>query len=69
MITGEGEKIKLAEKENKDVEKAMEIVKEMSMSEKEWELYISRMRAISDYKTGVLMAEQEGEKKRRTKRC
>lgn len=47
------EQIEMAEKENKEIKKAMDIVKEMSMSEKEWEMYESRRLAIMDYNTGI----------------
>ena len=55
------------EKEDKELQKAMDVVKEMSMSENEWELYESRMRAISDYNTGIEIATQKGIEERRKK--
>ena len=42
----------------------MEIIDEMSMDEKEWELYESRRLAIMDYNTGILEAEERGIKQR-----
>ena len=54
----------MAKKENKEIKKAMEIIDEMSMDEKEWELYESRRLAIMDYNTGILEAEERGLKKR-----
>ena len=43
----------------------MEIIDEMSMDEKEWELYESRRLAIMDYNTGILEAEERGIKQRK----
>ena len=53
----------MAKKENKELEKAMDIIDEMSMDEKEWELYESRRLAIMDYNTGMIKAREEGERK------
>lgn len=50
----------MAKKENKEIKKAMDIINEMSMDEKEWELYMSRQRAILDYNTGMRDAREEG---------
>ena len=52
----------MAEKVNNDVKEAMNIVKEMSMSDEEWELYESRRLALLDYNTGMINAKNEGEK-------
>lgn len=68
-ISGKGDKAKMAEKANKDVKEAMNIVKEMSMSDEEWELYESRRLALLDYNTGMINAKNEGFEERRTKRC
>ena len=68
-ISGKGDKVKMAEKANKDVKEAMNIVKEMSMSDEEWELYESRRLALLDYNTGMINAKNEGFEERRTKRC
>lgn len=57
----------MAKKENKELEKAMDIIDEMSMDEKEWELYESRRLAIMDYNTGMIKAREEGEAKGREK--
>ena len=59
----------MAEEENKDVKEAMNIVKEMSMSDEEWELYESRRLALLDYNTGMINAKNEGLEERRAKRC
>jgi predicted transposase/invertase (TIGR01784 family) len=64
VLVGEEEKVKEAEKENEDVKKAMEIIKEMSMDPKEWELYESRKLAIMDYNTGMHQARIDGEEER-----
>ena len=60
----------MAEKENKEIEKAMDIIKEMSMDPKEWELYESRRLAIMDYNTGMEQAKLDGieERYRKTDR-
>ena len=58
-ISGKGDKAKMAEEENKEVKEAMNIVKEMSMSDEEWELYESRRLALLDYNTGIINAKNE----------
>ena len=68
LIVGGKEQIEMAEKENKEIKKAMDIVKEMSMSEKEWEMYESRRLAIMDYNTGIHQAKIDGMKERYKKR-
>jgi len=60
LIVGRGEKLEMAKKENKEIKKAMEIIDEMSMDEKEWELYESRRLAIMDYNTGINESKEEG---------
>ena len=50
----------MAKKENKEIKKAIDIIDEMSMDEKEWELYESRRLAIMDYNTGIEEAKEEG---------
>ena len=67
LIVGGKEKIEMAEKENKEIEKAMEIIKEMSMDPKEWELYESRRLAIMDYNTGMEQAKLDGIEERNKK--
>ena len=74
LIAGRREKIEMAKKENKEIKKAIEIIDEMSMDEKEWELYESRRLAIMDYNTGIKEAKEEGiqegynKRKRRTEK-
>lgn len=65
LLAGREEKLAMAKKENKELEKAMDIIDEMSMDEKEWELYESRRLAIMDYNTGMINAREEGEAKGR----
>ncbi len=60
LIAGREEKLEMAKKENKEIKKAMDIIDEMSMDEKEWELYQSRKMAIMDYNTGVREAKEQG---------
>jgi predicted transposase/invertase (TIGR01784 family) len=67
LLAGREEKLAMAKKENKELEKAMDIIDEMSMDEKEWELYESRRLAIMDYNTGMIKAREEGEAKGREK--
>ena len=55
----------MAKKENKEIKKAIDIIDEMSMDEKEWELYESRRLAIMDYNTGIEEAKEEGYNKRK----
>ena len=38
----------------------MDIIDQMSMSKKEWEMYESRRIAIMDYNTGIHQAREEG---------
>lgn len=59
LIAGREEKLEMAKKENKEIKKAMNIIDEMSMDEKEWELYWSRKFAIMDYNTGIRKAKEE----------
>ena len=63
LLTGKEEKIKMADKVCKEVKKAMEIIDEMSMDPKEWELYESREKAIIDYNSGMKAAERRGKEK------
>ena len=60
LLEGREEKLEMAKKSNKELEKAMEIIEEMSMDEKEWELYRARQIAIFDYNTGMHEARDEG---------
>ncbi len=52
----------MASKENKEIKKALEILDEMSMDEKEWEEYQSRFMAELDYNSGIATARADGEK-------
>ena len=61
LIAGREDKLEMAKKENKEIKKAIDIIDQMSMDEKEWELYNSRQMAIMDYNTGMLNARDEGE--------
>ena len=60
LIAGREEKLEMAKKENKKIKKAMDMIDEMSMDEKEWELYMSRKIAIMDYNSGMRHAEEKG---------
>ena len=65
LLAGREKKLAMAKKENKELGKAMDIIGEMSMDEREWELYESRRLAIMDYNTGMIKAREEGEAKGR----
>ena len=62
LIAGREEKLEMAKKENEEIRKAMDIIDEMSMDEKEWELYQSRKMAIMDYNTGIYEATEKGKR-------
>lgn len=62
LLAGREEKLEMAKKENKEIKKAMDTIDEMSMDEREWELYESRRLAIMDYNTGIEVAKEEGKK-------
>ena len=62
LLAGREEKLEMARKKNKEIDKAIDIINQMSMDEKEWNLYISRQRAIWDYNTGMRTAREEGAK-------
>ena len=53
----------MASKKNEKIEKAVEIIDEMSMDPKEWELYRSRQMAIMNYNISMINSEKKGEKK------
>ena len=60
LLAGREEKLEMARKKNKEIDKAIDIIDQMSMDEKEWNLYISRQRAIWDYNTGMRTAREKG---------
>ena len=60
LIAGREDKIKMAEKENEELKKALEIIDQMSMDEKEWEMYVSREKAIINYNSGLSRARLDG---------
>ena len=60
LIAGREDKIKMAEKENEELKKAIEIIDQMSMDEKEWEMYLSREKAIINYNSGLSRAKLDG---------
>ena len=67
LIVGREEKLKMAKKENKEIKKAMDIIDEMSMDPKEWELYESRRLAIMDYNTGMHQSRKDGIKEEKNR--
>ena len=60
LIAGREDKIKMADKENEELKKAIEIIDQMSMDEKEWEMYLSREKAIINYNSGLSRARLDG---------
>ena len=67
LLSGKEEKVKMAKKENKEIKKAIQIIDEMSMDPKEWELYESREKAIMNYNSGMKAAERRGREERNTR--
>ena len=57
----------MAKKENKEIKKAMDIIDEMSMDPKVWELYESRRLAIMDYNTGMHQSRKDGIKEEKNR--
>ena len=53
----------MAEKENKEIEKVVEELDEISLDEKERELYEARQRAIFEYNYTMYTAEKRGKEK------
>jgi len=62
LLSGEGEKIKMAEKENKKVKRAVETLDEISMSPEERERYDSILLAEFNYKTSMYNIREEEKK-------
>ncbi len=60
LLAEREDKLEMAKKENKSIEKAMKIIEEISLDEKEWELYRSRQMAIMDYNVGISTSREEG---------
>ena len=54
----------MARKGNKEVEKAIKVVDEMSMNKEERELYEARLKGEFNYNTAIHIAKEEGEKKK-----
>ena len=61
-IIGEEGKIEMAKEGNKEVEKAIKIVDEMSMNKEERELYEARLKGEFNYNIAIHAAKEEGEK-------
>ena len=64
LLTGEDEKIKMASKENKTIEKVLEDLDEMSADENERLEAYKRKLEIIDYNTTMAQAEEKGEMKK-----
>ena len=59
-IIGEEGKIEMARKDNKEVEKAIKVVDEMSMNKEERELYEARLKGEFNYNIAIHAAKEEG---------
>ena len=57
----------MAKEKHKEIEKAIEVIDEMSMDPKEWELYESRRRAEILYNWEMSAAREEGKEERKRK--
>ena len=64
LIEGEGEKIKMAKSKNEKIKEAINLIREVSMDDKEWQMYEARQRWIADIKTDMNCAKEEGKKER-----
>ena len=62
LIAGKEEKIEMAKKENEEIKKATDIIDQMSMNPEEWEMYMSRKKAIINYNSGISQAKEDGKK-------
>lgn len=62
LLAGEEEKIKMAEKKNKEVKKAVEELDEMSMDKAERERYEAILKAEFNYNTSMYNMKEEGKK-------
>lgn len=52
----------MAKKENEEIKKATDIIDQMSMNPEEWEMYMSRKKAIINYNSGIYQAKEDGKK-------
>ena len=61
LLSGDREdKIKMAAEKNEEVKKTVDLLDELSMDEKERDLYFSRLIAMMDYNSGIDDAKTEG---------
>lgn len=60
LLAGKEEKLEMAKKQTPEIRQAIELIKKMSMDEKEWRLYQSREMAIMDYNVGMRKSKEEG---------
>jgi predicted transposase/invertase (TIGR01784 family) len=60
LLAGREDKVKMADKELKEIKKTIEVIDEMSADPKEWEAYESRRRAIMNYNSGMEASRREG---------
>ena len=54
----------MAKEKHKEIEKAIEVIDQMSMDPKEWEIYESRRRAEILYDWDIAAAKEEGKEER-----
>ena len=52
----------MAKSKNEKIKEAINLIKEVSMDDKEWQMYESRQRWIADIKTDMICAKEEGAK-------
>ncbi len=60
LFANRRDKLEMAKNVKREIKKAMEIIDQMSMDEKEWELYRSREMAIMDYEVNMSASKKEG---------
>lgn len=60
VLLGEEEKIKMAERKNKEIKKAIKELDEISMTDSEREMYESRLKWEYTYKSGIAGAREAG---------
>ena len=67
LLSGDREdKIKMAAEKNEEIKKTVDLLDELSMDEKERDLYFSRLIAMMDYNSGIDAATTEGYNKAKT---
>ena len=65
VFSDEEDKIDMVKEKNEKIKRAMEIVEEMSLDEKEWQAYQERQDALKRYNTQMIYSHRAGEEKGR----